>query len=100
MTLFFPSNPLLIDGSCGKSVPYVSTDLCRLVCIFAINKMPDYSSYITLKNNLDVPLICIDYGTDHGHWQLGPPLSIAVNSESDQLQIQNSAGEYLNTCDW
>jgi hypothetical protein len=55
--------------------------------------MPDYSSYITIKNNLDCSLTFVNYGADHGNWEMEPPATINPGRVSRQFQLKDSWGQ-------
>ncbi|KAL8791963.1 MAG: hypothetical protein Q9195_005452 [Heterodermia aff. obscurata] len=54
--------------------------------------MPDYSCYITIKNDLDCSLTFLNDGADHGYWNVNPPTTIDANTTSSQFQLKDYWG--------
>ncbi|KAK0622259.1 hypothetical protein DIS24_g11239 [Lasiodiplodia hormozganensis] len=54
----------------------------------------DYSSYITIDNQLSCSLTLVNYGTNSGYWEKSPPKSIGGETKSAQFQVKDYWGPY------
>ncbi|KAF9636471.1 hypothetical protein BFW01_g7367 [Lasiodiplodia theobromae] len=52
----------------------------------------DYSSYITIDNQLSCSLTLVNYGTNSGYWEKSPPKSIGGETKSAQFQVKDYWG--------